>query len=68
MTTYFRPTVEKDVKGVILVEGPCDIIRPLEVTEADIFDVGPMFVIQQAPDQHGERHVVHAFGDELTEE
>ena len=51
---WFTPTAKADSKGTILMEGPVQLLRPL-----DLDDVGAMYVIEQA------QREVHAFEDEL---
>lgn len=59
---WFTPTAKEDCRGRRLVEGECEVLRPLTADELDLKEVGEMFRIRQADGEE-----VDAFADELSE-
>lgn len=57
----FKPTSATDNNNVALVAGPCEIVHELTCDEADIDDVGAMYLIRMSNGV-----IAHAFADELS--
>jgi hypothetical protein len=60
--TYFKPSAKTTTDGKPLIEGPCEVIRPLRVPDEADADVGPMYLIRMSNGVE-----TGAFDDELTE-